>query len=221
MTPLTAPTPCLETEESPEPPPSTLCLASQSRQPCRRLRLLRHSSPVCTRTPAAHCTARMSRSAQESSACQGCRRGAVGVQMGATGARRVRERRRATASRRMRMDATATSGCSMTSALRMLLRRDTGRFSEGTATKVVEEMDIHLVMSCTKTVGTNSLRKEHSNGRTQYNNLHHLSLRFSKNLLVRLVMLGKLDITVFSGFGAPVVSYAPWPMLFNPALRQS
>lgn len=131
MTPLTAATPCLETEESTEPPPSTRSLASQSHQLCRRPQLARHSSQVCTHTPAVHCTAWMSRSAQASSACQGGRRGVAEVRMEATGARRVRERSRVIASRRMRMDATATSGYSMTSVSRMLLRRDMERCSAG------------------------------------------------------------------------------------------
>jgi hypothetical protein len=172
MTPLTVPTPCLETEESTEPPPSTRCLALQSHQPCLRHQLVRHSSPVYTCTPAVYCTAKMSRSALASSACLECRRGAAGVRMGATGVRRVRERRRVIALRRMPMGVTATSGCSMTSVSRMLSRRDTGRCSEGTTIRAAEIMDVHLVFPKAVRMGMGSSPEENIFEHAQYNHSH-------------------------------------------------
>lgn len=136
MTP-TAPTLCLETEESTEPPPSTLYLASQSHRLCLPPRPAPPSSQACTRTLAVLCTAKMSKSALASSACLEYQREAAGARMEATRARRVTGRRRATASKRTHMDVIATSGCLTTSVLRMLSREDMGRCSART-TKDVE-----------------------------------------------------------------------------------
>lgn len=178
MTPLTAPTLCLETEESTEPPPSTLYLASQSHQLCLRPRLAPRSSPVCTRTLAAHCTARMSRSVRASSACQGHRRGVVGARTQATGAPRVREllaRRRAIALRHMRMDATATSGCSMTSVSRMLSRRDMGGSSER-ITKSEEGFTRFVTLLASDTTVTTFRLNE---TRNQHNNITNITIQAS------------------------------------------
>lgn len=116
--------PCLlqEPDDSTEPPPSTRFHALQSPQLCQPPRLKALAFRACMGAPVLLSIARMSRSAQESSACLVCRRGAEEARMGVPGTRRMMERRRI-ASRHTHTDDTRTNGCLTTSASPMLLRR--------------------------------------------------------------------------------------------------
>lgn len=128
---LTAPPPCQEPEESPEPPPWTLFHASQSPQLCRQPQPPQPSSRACAHTPAARCIAKTSRFVRASSAFPVSRSVAGGVRTAVRRAAKVRAERRRIALRRMRMDVIVISGCSTISVLRMLLRKVTGGSLEG------------------------------------------------------------------------------------------
>ena len=71
------------------------------------------------------------------------------------------------------MGVTATSGCSMTSVSRMLLRRDMGRCSEGTTTRAVKEADHSLVSSKAATLGFSNSPEEVIFEHAEYNYFHH------------------------------------------------
>lgn len=169
MTPLMTPTPCLETEESPEPPPLTRFRTSQSHRPCPLPPLARPSSLACTHTLAAHCIARMSKSAPASLVCRGSRRGAGGARMEVGGAQGVRARKRVTVSRPTPMAGTAISGCSMTSVSLMLSRRAMAKSSAET-TRPEEE----VTRSVGSTQSTRVPRRAVELGIHHYNQYNHL-----------------------------------------------
>ena len=168
----TTPTTCLETEESTEPPPSTRCRASQSRQPCLLPRLARRSSRACMPTPAARCIAKTSKSAPASSVCRESRREAGEARTQALRAPEVRRGGRPTALKPTRMGGTATSGCSMTSASLMLSRRDMGRYLAGTIEVGETNNARYLTAQSTNTAVSRVLGRD-SDCHNQYNRLPH------------------------------------------------